>query len=105
MRAQLSAVLAAAAVLATALVLAFPSKASAWTYSGPDVKCNGACPAPDQHCQPVNVSSYPIICQGNGRCPINGNLCFAGTPCAYYATWDCQCWIEGVGYGDVCSMQ
>jgi hypothetical protein len=94
--------LTASAVLATVLVLVFPSRVLAGTYVGPDVYCSGACPAPDQHCQPVNVQNYPIICGGSGVCPVGGNPCFAGWPCAYYATWDCQCYIEGGGWGGSC---
>lgn len=104
MRTRLSLMLAAAAGIATALVLAFPSLALAGTYTGPTVYCNGTCPAPDQHCIPANAGQYPILCSGNGSCPVGGQLgCRAGTPCAYWATWDCKCYIEGGGYAGSCT--
>ena len=104
MRLRLHLLLPLLGLSAAMITLALPRTALAGTYTGTTVECNGTCPEPNQHCTPKNVSYYPVICSGNGTCPLPGPLgCHPGTPCGYMATWDCKCQVEGGGLAGDCS--
>jgi hypothetical protein len=103
MRNRFLVLLSASTLLAAAITLAFPRASEAWTYDGETVECWGTCAQQNQHCVPVNVTPAPIICPPSGFCPIGGGACNPGIICHGWAHWDCQCYIEGGGYGPTCT--